>query len=476
MTLVVRVTLPLGRYDAGSEDLRFAEWPPHPARVHCALLAAGCEGAGAAALRWVESLPEPQVWAEPSPLDAVTRTGYVVANRTELAGGNQFHPGRKSKGRTRAGATLATSGFALVWPDADPDPATLQVLQATARDVPYLGRADSVAIIDVTDDEFEPDTGWVCHAPHQGADFDAELRVAYPGYTAALEEQFVTDAPAWMVARRVGYRRLDQPVLVDRQPEPATTTAYSDLLTYALPAGAGIDGMHAGLVTQRVRRMVMGAVGAARDGALPPEVSGHGADGRPHVGFVPLLDVGHPHARGHLVGVGVAIPAGQLDVRRAVLAGLGPAAHTLSLPFGDFELEPGAARLARSPNSERSRVSFRYWTRPSRRWATVTPVVLDRFPKRDGVAGEIARGCQALGLPVPEDVVVGAGPMIRGGAALRRRHLPRQEGRPRLFTHAVITFPTAVRGVLLLGAQRYLGMGLFAPVAAPPESAEVNSA
>ncbi len=477
MSLTLQVSLPLGRYDAGGEDPRGAEWPPHPARVHCALVAAVRDGAGAQALRWLESLPEPQVWSEPLPLGVVRRGGYVVTNRTEQTGGNQFHPGRQSKARSRAGATLATSGFALVWPDADPDHALLDAIRSVARDVPYLGRADGLAVVDASDRAFKPVDGWVCHLPHEGADFEAELRVAYPGYTEALQEQYAVDAPAWMVARRAGYRKRDPVGEADGETarsEP--TTGYADMVTYALPVGMGIDGVHAGLVTARLRNMVMGAVGAALGGDLPSALSGHGADGRPHVAFVPLLDVGHPHARGHLVGVGIAMPVGEPAVRRAVLAGLGDASRMLSLPFGEVELEPAGRRLARTPNRDRSRLSATYWTRSSRRWATVTPVVLDRFPKRAGVEGELSRACVALGLPEPQDVVIGAGPMVRGGAPLRRRHLPRREDRPRLFTHAVITFPVPVSGALLLGAQRYLGIGLFAPVADPPEAAEVTSA
>ena len=93
-------------------------------------------------------------------------------------------------------------------------------------------------------------------------------------------------------------------------------------------------------------------------------------------------------------------------------------------------------------------------------------MVLDRFPRTPtDIAEEVAKACGRVGLPEPQDVVVGAGPMVRGGAAMRRRHLARTEDRPRLFTHAIVTFPVAVQGAVLLGAQRYLGMGLFAPLA-----------
>ncbi len=210
----------------------------------------------------------------------------------------------------------------------------------------------------------------------------------------------------------------------------------------------------------------MSKVGDATGGQLPAAVSGHGADDIPHVAYLPLLDVAHPHARGHLVGVGIAIPAGQPATRAAVLRGLRPGQPlSLRLPFGKLALQPAAERLAAVADSTRSRLSPVYWMQSRRRWASVTPVVLDRFPRRSAdIAGEVAKACGRVGLPEPQDVEVGAGPMLRGGAAMRRRHLARTEDRPRLFTHAVLTFPVPVQGAVLLGAQRYLGMGLFAPL------------
>ena len=137
----------------------------------------------------------------------------------------------------------------------------------------------------------------------------------------------------------------------------------------------------------------------------------------------------------------------------------------LRLPFGELSLRPASERLAAMADPTHSRLSPTYWMRRSRRWASVTPLVLDRFPRRlTDIDAEVARACGRVGLPEPEDVVVGTGPMVRGGAAMRRRHLARTEDRPRLFTHAVLTFPVPVRGAVLLGAQRYLGMGLFAPL------------
>lgn len=478
MTLALRVDLPLGRFEAGGEDPRTAEWPPHPARVHCALVAAARTSGHAELLRWLEQQPPPQVWAERAPLGATTRSVFVVTNRTDLKNTSQFHPARGNQIRRRTGSALATSGFALVWPDAQPDQRLRGELSDLVRRVPYLGRADGMALLTATTVAPELDPEWACFEPVAGADGTVELRVPYPGYTDALEEVFLDDGRAWEVARRIGYR-LATDVRTPEQPEdPTVSSPYDDMLTFAMPRGARLDGLQAGLITSTLRMAVMSRVGVATGGTLPAAVSGHGADTIPHVAYLPLLDVAHSHARGHLMGVGIALPAGQPDTRSAVLRGL-PLERplTLRLPFGDLSLEPASERFAAMPNSTPSRLSDAYWMGSSRRWASVTPIVLDRFPRRHAdIPAEVAKACERVGLPEPEDVVVGAGPMVRGGAAMRRRHLARAEDRPRLFTHALLSFPVPVRGVVLLGAQRYLGMGLFAPLRVEPEAREAAGA
>lgn len=477
MTLTLRVDLPLGRFEAGGDDPRTAEWPPHPARVHCALVAAARTSEDAGLLRWLERQPPPQVWAERAPLGAVIRSVFVVTNRTDLRSSSQFHPGRGNQMRRRAGSALATSGFALVWPDAQLDKRLSDELDNLARRVPYLGRADGVAVLTATTAAPEIEAEWECFEPIAGAGGGFELRVPYHGYTDALEEVFLDNGRAWEVVRRVGYRLASDAPTPQRQP-PAVSSPYEEMLAFAMPPGTRVDGLQAGMVTSKLRTAVMGRVGDAAGGLLPAAVSGHGADTIPHVAYLPLLDVAHPHARGHLMGVGVALPAGQPETRAAVLRGLRPVEPlTLRLPFGELSLQPASERLAAMADPVRSRLSPTYWTRPSRRWASVTPVVLDRFPRRlTDIAAEITRACDRVGLPELDDVVVGTGPMVRGGAAMRRRHLARAEDRPRLFTHALLTFPIPVQGVVLLGAQRYLGMGLFAPLHDAPAIREAAGA
>ena len=60
MPISIIVRLRHGRYDAGGDRPSEAEWPPHPARVFCALAAAADGDPAWEALRWLEAQPAPR--------------------------------------------------------------------------------------------------------------------------------------------------------------------------------------------------------------------------------------------------------------------------------------------------------------------------------------------------------------------------------------------------------------------------------
>jgi CRISPR-associated protein Csb2 len=92
--------------------------------------------------------------------------------------------------------------------------------------------------------------------------------------------------------------------------------------------------------------------------------------------------------------------------------------------------------------------------------------VLDRYPKRpEQIEAEVRSGLHRVGLPDPVDVVISTQPVLSGAVPLRPIDLPHQS-RGRLFRHVAVTFDRTVRGPVLVGAGRYLGVGLLAPVKA----------
>jgi CRISPR-associated protein Csb2 len=119
------------------------------------------------------------------------------------------------------------------------------------------------------------------------------------------------------------------------------------------------------------------------------------------------------------------------------------------------------------------------WCWASRHWVSATPVALDRNPGdlwvRDGqraaqaaaeAAAVVRLACQHIGLPLPVDVTILPSPALVG--AEKSRHFgpfPGSDARlQRVLAHVALEFAQPVTGPVLLGAGRYVGLGLMRPV------------
>ena len=105
------------------------------------------------------------------------------------------------------------------------------------------------------------------------------------------------------------------------------------------------------------------------------------------------------------------------------------------------------------------------WQRSACRWQTVTPVILDRYPKRGGRAAldhALRMTFSNAGAPAPAQISCAS---ISWQAAAVPALAYRGGGLPDgLRVHVEATFAEPVRGPLLVGRGRYFGVGLFAPV------------
>ena len=213
----------------------------------------------------------------------------------------------------------------------------------------------------------------------------------------------------------------------------------------------------------------------------PPEwFSGHAADGRPtaapHLALAPLPFVGAAHADGRIMGLALILPravsprdAGRVldPILHAVAMGL-PREHRL---FDGQWLECTVVidTRERAP----SNLDPLTWTRLSRTWASVTPVVLNRH--FDGVdrwnlaAESVKDACQHIGLPRPAEVLLHPVSLVDGVPHARefpRLTRKRDHGR-QSHAHAVIVFDEPVAGPMLVGAGRFRGYGLCRPMNRP---------
>lgn len=464
MALVIEARLLQGRYEAALSRGDRAEWPPHPARIFCALVSVARSEGEREALRWLERQPPPQVRA-PELAEESAVSNYVVTNKTSSKGGSQQWPGRTSVERLRASATSADDAFALVWPDAQADAAMVEALADLAWKVPYLGRSSSPAALRVhTSPKDRQD--WQTWDPVRLGTIGAlGLRVPYPGYLEALDGAFEQGRRAFEVARTADYLLADSEA--PSPPAGVVCGPFSRLLAFSFPARTVRP--HASEVlrlTGTLRKAVMSVIGQD----IAPQISGHNAPDRAHVGFVALPNAGHAKADGHLVGMGLLVPA-ELDERasaqlQAVLE-VGP----LKLYWG----RGGEVVLEHEPWPSRPRrLRPDYWTGPQHgasEWATATPMALDRHPRRtDSLADLVAHSFVKAGYPAPGRVRISQSPLIEG--ALHRpaagTYPPKYQRRK--LVHAHVVFDEPLHGPVVAGALRYRGLGLFAPI--PTEKEE----
>ena len=122
----------------------------------------------------------------------------------------------------------------------------------------------------------------------------------------------------------------------------------------------------------------------------------------------------------------------------------------------------------------------RVWCGPAAVWSSVTPVALDRNPgdlrsrdpralaqATDETIEIVCRACERIDLPRPRYVeVLPAAPWAGAVKARQFPSFPSDASRTqRVLTHVRLEFERPVAGPILLGAGRYVGLGLFRPEA-----------
>ncbi len=468
LMLAIEVEFLTGRYYASAHhDPEATEWPPHPARLFSALVATWYEAHGSAeekeALHWLESQMPPEIAAS-SFSERPAPKVFVPANDKRLGKPQQaskplpwylLPENRGRRERYFPSGTPADPVVRYAWSRAEPSPKVAAALAKLAAKVASLGHSASLVRVAVgnslIDARFVPDEDGNCI-----------LRTTTEGQLEALDEAF-------QIHRGVRQRTL-----------PASFTAYRDqhaeTAAPELPRSVFDERW---IVLRPKRRLTLRAALpfclALRDALmkrgpqpLPEWLSGHESGGqpsqRPHVAFVPLADVGHVHAHGLILGFAVILPREASEAARAQCSAACRGISRLTCGrAGDCEVE----LLTGCP--DRAALAPFTWSRPASIWASATPFVFDRDPKKD-LFGPVAEGivrqaCLRVGFPEPAAVSVTpvsqllAVPM---SAEFPARDLPGKQRRRH--AHVQITFAEKVRGPVLIGAGRYYGYGLLRPL------------
>jgi CRISPR-associated protein Csb2 len=534
-----------------------AEWPPHPARVYMAMAAAwfetGEDAGEGQALRWLETLGDPELLmpvAEAVSQQSIVNV-FVPVNDSPGPSSALLQSApitRTKQSRTFPAAWVGQAHCYLRWPNVNTEDLQnhREALSQLCGKVTRIGHSSSLVRMWVAEGltSPQPTETWIPDdgladlqvRSHQGVSLDrlpdetgirrinefARLEAiinmaaedaagkrmkkqAEDEYRRIFGEKWKKSATAPPYHRPkvglwTGYRRKES----GSKPTRPHTVFDTDLLILTQFDGPRLPPVSTLTVTQALR----GAILEHLRSNIPDWVSGHKANGEPlrngnnQLAFIPLPFVGYEHADGHLLGIGLVFPRSVPRSERGRV--LGRFLVSNAGQPSDIQLTLGRLGIwtirKRDWMEHRQTLRPETWTAHPRgyaTWATVNPVVLDRFPKcdpvkerrewHDEVAGIIATACERLGLPSPVEVAVGTTSWHRGSprAIAKRRplrgdpHRPNADAplgdgfppypskggnghRPQL--HVFLRFAEPVVGPVLLGAGRFLGYGLCKPL------------
>lgn len=514
----------------GQEKQR-VEWPPHPDRIFMALAAAWFEtGEGTAegaALRWLESLPSPALAASDAQVRGSGRRQapvptYVAVNDNVSPINKKGKPfsvagtmpiGRDRQKRSFPVAIPDAPEVFLIWSEADASEHS-DALAELAAAVTHVGH--SASLVQMWIEPTPPAPSW---QPNDSALADLRMRASYTGRLDELRDTMNRDAlVAWRdLQAAINRAKKDNKTLTDKTEKKAASAKLKTMeLAFAAlgaepstsrprdarwqaylraepspdeSAPASLFDPRLLVITLRGRRYPLASTLRLTEALrgvmlkhcpapIPEWLSGHRPDtSQPsrnaHAALVSLPFVGSEHADGRIMGLALVLPRG-LDPDETARC-LNPlfwdsqtgAPKTLRLFDGQWLEVEAELELRGTPPRN---LQHSTWTRKSRCWASVTPIVLDRHfkgeTKWDDAAESLKLACERIGLPRPATVLlnpvssVEGVPHARQFMALKRK----RDGGSMEHTHATLLFEEPVGGPVLLGAGRFRGYGLCRPM------------
>jgi CRISPR-associated protein Csb2 len=496
------------------------EWPPHPARLFYALVSAlhvfrseGNEGGDVEerkALEWLEDRGHPHVLAAEHTRIGTREvvTHHVPANdpdpvtdKQAKAGGRKpdhlpEHRGKSERQFPTLLLSHKTNRVHYCWPGITPDETQQVSLRRLFDRVSYLGHSSSLVALGFSSDDSVTASGdFIRWEPAANGRGGIALRSFSKGLLGLLDQVYEPNEFS-----QQNYRLPHESVLYAQartRDESASSGAASHFgeqwIIYRFPDWVRIPMPTILSLTTNLKSEACRLADEARlDADLKALLSGHQTgSGRPyegpHVAFVGLPYVGHSNASGALFGLAAILPRESVDALRGPdWDSIRRVLHRIaSVPFRG-QLVPLERLKARDLSRHESPDTLRpaHWCQKAKVWASVTPVALDKYPgflfgRARKTNDEVARtekalaeactslrqSCINIGLPAPVGVDVArfswveSSPPVSAFVSPKRAH----QKPPRVLVHVRLEFDEEVHGPVLLGRQRYLGLGLFHP-------------
>lgn len=471
------------------------DWPPQPDRVFSALVATwasrGENEEEAKGLQWLEALPAPIIEASGHEPRSAPIT-FVPPNDSETgrSGDKSVMPVFRRRQPRRFPATRPHVPIVRILWESGISDELFTHLRALAADTAYIGHS-----VSLTRCQF-------IRSDHTYIPMEATqpVRCVYPGRFSELRQAFADGRRPMQGQNIIRHlnksANLSQNIFSDQwlvfehidQRSKSNENEMPDIRASALMAKVFRDALLSGYKR----------IGLEND--IPEVVSGHkpdrGPTALPHLAIVPLAYAGSTHADGHIMGFALVPPRGspilENDSFKKVLRAIAPfddqsGRRILSLrpksgTSSDRTFSIALSPIGDLPTNKRSLDTERY-TASAQVFATLTPIVLDRHLKENGtgreeeIINQIKGACLNAGLPEPVSVAPGKHSAIEGAPAVRGSgnapswmnwRLPPSIA-SRHLTHALIQFPQPIAGPVIIGAGRFVGMGLCLPHGNPEE-------
>ncbi len=445
---------------ANTGRLTRGEWPPSPARLFAALIAAdgtgdACRVTDGRELEWFERLPPPVIYADPYPVHQPLQPRFVVQHGGAAAKGSHLEYAGRSGSLSRSGVRVAPRSPRVVysWQVEVTQEAILDALRLRAARVGYLGSSDSPVRLRISTNALLSEAIADSYVPDQRG--DTVINVTHEGDLARWDRLHKQWTVRGASASRSQSPALTHPVayrspLSDKQQDRGEVVAWLRLQT-------AVSGRRVSALTTLFKEAVL-SLHQRMHGEPPPVLHGHGFSGTGYelARYLALPDVGHPRSRGRVHGLALWLPPGcESAVRR----------RARDAALSVQQLHGQGVDVAVAPRDDEERPVAAHpdrWLRSSRGWATAIPAIHERRRRFD--LAEVVRWCEHAGLPAPIAVRSARTPLIAGAIDLAPMEVNRP-GKPALpYSHVELWFKRAIPGPVVIGSGRQRGFGLCVPL------------
>jgi CRISPR-associated protein Csb2 len=478
MILEIKITFTAGRYHG-------EEWPPSPARLFQALVAATHRDsyslmnadARNEALRWLEQQDPPVIYAQKASRSLYSIIKYLPNNDDKI--GLDAHKRSAEQSFSNYGFSGETN-LSYLWSFESESEVKkyADTVAAMASLLTYLGRTTDLVVAEgklLAESPEITQNGQVRWQPRKGN--TGPWLAPAPGFLHLLQDRFPNSVsarpPDFTNSRQVDYaienggeasmvpppwqvfvlRHLNGEFLTF---DPTRLREISGMMRHAMITWAGDPSIQKYYGPDLLAKYISGHQAAE---SSEPSAGGHIA-----IAPLPSLDPPHYRADGRLRYVALIGYGMESDKTRELFEDLSRGLH--GQPLTDQGQLQGELQLLTPRDLEYKPGLFRPLTGTSRCWRSATPIILSSLMRRGrSLEQGLLRVLKEAGFPESsiESVVAFTGPIVPTAARANQYKVNESYLKTPIRCHAEVIFHHPITGPLLLGRGKFVGFGLMIP-------------